>query len=103
MQITLRVTKERLENILSMDELIGLQEGNIKLIKAALSKFMIDPATDTWYPVEVIDTDDDFEIVPSPDALARIGKLTPAKLTELAKGFTTDMQDKAVPPPSARA
>ncbi len=110
MTITIRATKERISNYVTMDEIAGMQEGNFLHIRNLLAKMLVDPETDDFYPLyiyNIVDgekvevpfdqSDDETNIMPSPIAQARIGKITPKRLEGLSKELQGKLKEGAVP------
>ena len=77
---------ERLENTLTVDEFLQMQEGNIQAVIAVMSKFVLD---------------EQGEYVTPEDGRKVIGSLTLAELKQAAGSFTQKVTDAAVPPESA--
>ena len=86
---------------IKLDEMIDLQGGKVSTMKDVLSRFMIDPATNDYYPVESVETDDDIVITPSPVAKRLLGKVTMEKLSSLVGEFTEKVTNAAVSPTTA--
>lgn len=110
MTITIRATKERISNTVTMNEISGMQEGSILHIRNLLAKLLVDPATDDFYPLDIYNivdgekvqvsieqSDDDTIIAPNAVAKSRIGNITPKRLEGLSKELQFKLKDGAVP------
>jgi len=115
MTITIRATKDRISNCVTMNEIAGMQEGNFLHIRNLLAKMLVDPATDEYYPLEIYNivdgektpvtlelSDDETVIAPNPLAVARIGNITPKRLEGLSRELQHKLKDGAVPLPNGR-
>ena len=87
-QIEIRVDQQRLGDLVTVDEFIAMQEGNVKAIRDVLGRF-------------VVNGDGSYL---DPEAGKRaIGALTINQLKETAEGFTRKAQEAAVPNESGAA
>jgi len=90
MQIKIEVSAERAEEYLSIDDLIGLDEiddqsmqvSDLKVIKSALGKFVVD---------------ENGEYLDPEEGMALLGKASPKQLTEALGSFMTKIEDAASP------
>jgi hypothetical protein len=85
MKIEIRMDKQRMLDLVTVDELVGLQGGDFKAIRDVLSRFVIG---------------EDGNYLPEEEGLKIVGKLTIGKLMDLGKGFLGRAEDLAVPPTS---
>jgi hypothetical protein len=100
MKLEIRVERERATKLLTLDDLENMQSGSTKGMKHILACFLIDPATNDYYPVTVTDTDDVYTVVPSPVAAKKIGMLTLDKIQELTSEFAPSLDAALIPPPT---
>ena len=81
--LKLLVTQERIERNLTVDEYIGMMDGNLKAMVDALSKFVANESGVGWMePAE---------------ARAQLGKMTMGELNELASTFQKAQEEAVVP------
>lgn len=74
---------ERIKDMVTVDELMGIQEGSIREIRNVLARFVID---------------EKGQYVPEEEGLQSLGKLTIRQLEEVAVEFRKGMEGAAVPP-----
>jgi hypothetical protein len=84
--VEIRVDKERLKNTTTVDELIGLQEDNLRMIADVLSRYVIDGENGGY--------------MDPGEARKIIGKMTMDQLSAAGKEFRERADDAAVPPES---
>lgn len=80
--VEIRVDAKRLEEHVTVDEFIGLQEGNIRSIRDVLGRFVID---------------DDGQYVDPEAGKAIIGQLTIKQLVEYGGQFAQQAESAVVP------
>ena len=86
MTFKIRKDMERLENTLTIDEFLEMQEGNLKSIINVMSKFVLDDNSEYKTPEE---------------GRKVIGSLTLAELKNASEDFNKKITDAAVPPENA--
>ena len=103
MDIKAKLTAERLQESLTIDEMIAMSEsgGNLSIMREFIARFMIDPATGDYFPLDIIDTADDYSIKAHPAALRMAGKMTINRLVEFGNALRGGMEDLLVPPSNA--
>jgi len=82
------IDQEEIQDLMTVDQFIGMQEGKMAAAKAVMSYFVY--------------TDEGARLTPEEGAMW-IGKLSIRKLTEAANEFTQKVQEIIVPNPSGRA
>lgn len=88
MKLEFKVDAKRLEDLVTLDQLIDLEEGKTRAIRDVMGLFLIDPETGTYYPGE--------------DGRKVMGKLTVGQIREIGSSFTEMVQSAAVPPTTPR-
>jgi hypothetical protein len=88
MKIEIRVDQNRLGELVTVDEFIALQDGEIRAIRDVLGRFVVG---------------EDGEYLDTEEGVRAIGGLTINQLKETAEGFTRKAQGAAVPPASGAA
>lgn len=81
-RVKIQIDEERFSNSVTVDELIAMQEGNVRTIKTVLAGFV-------WTGSGYMDPEEAAKI---------IGKFTVRQLMETAKSFLKGAEEKAVPP-----
>ena len=81
-KIKLNVTSARLENYVTVDEVINAQDGDLKAIRDMLARFVVD---------------ENDEYIPFEDAVKLVGELTIAKLKDAGNSLITAMEVVEVP------
>ena len=81
--IEIKFDKERIENLISVDQVIGLQEGDLRAMRDVLGQFVWNPETGTWQPSEI--------------GITMVGKLSIGKMSELAQDLDRRMREAIVP------
>lgn len=90
MQIKIEVSAERAEDYLTIDDLIGLDEieaesievSDLKIIKSALGKFVVD---------------ENGEYLDPEAGMQLLGKASPKQLTAALTAFMQEIEDAAAP------
>lgn len=87
--IEIRFDRQRIEDLISVDQLIGLQEGDLRAMRDVLGQFVWDPETGTWKPSEV--------------GVKLVGKLSIGRMAELSQDLDRRMREAVVPFENGRA
>lgn len=82
-KIVIRVDQARLRKTTTVDEMIGLQENNLRLIVQVLSRFVVDENTGDYLNPE--------------EARKLIGQMTMEELEQAGKEFRSRAEEAAVP------
>lgn len=88
-KLHIHMDRERMLDLVTVDEVIGVQEGSIKHIRSVLSRFVLDDTTGDWMSPE--------------EGTALIGQLTLRQLIEAGQEFSRKAEGTAVPPESGKA
>lgn len=83
MTITFKFDQDRIENLVTVDEVINLQKDNIETIRDVLGKFIWNPETETWTEAEA--------------GKKEIGSLTIRELKEVTGSLMKRLRNEAVP------
>ena len=81
--LKLLVTQERIERNLTVDEYIGMMDGDLKAMVNALSKFVQNGTGASWMDPK--------------EARVKLGSLTMGELNELAATFQKSQEEAVVP------
>jgi hypothetical protein len=81
--LRLQADQNRLKDHLTVDELIQMQEGNFRVIRDVLSRFVLQEDSD--------------ELMPEEEAVKVLGSLTIRQLEETAKKFMGATENSIVP------
>ena len=88
MKIEIRVNEERLSELVTVDELIGLEEGKIKTMRDVLAKFVVG---------------ENGNFLEEEEGRKAIGRMTIAQLKESSLQFMRMAEGAAVPPENGAA
>ena len=88
MEINIKVDQKKLGDLVTVDDFIELQEGNIKTLLNVLSLFLVDG---------------DGVPILKDEARKMLGKLTLNELKKASAGFTSAAENAAVPLPNGSA
>jgi len=88
MKIEIRVNEERLSELVTVDELIGLEEGKIKTMRDVLAKFVVG---------------ENGNFLEEEEGRKAIGRMTIAQLKESSLQFARMAEGAAVPPENGAA
>jgi len=88
MKIEIRVNEERLSELVTVDELIGLEEGKIKTMRDVLAKFVVG---------------ENGNFLEEEEGRKAIGQMTIAQLKESSLQFARMAEGAAVPPENGAA
>ena len=86
-KINIQVDYDRLNELLTVDEYLGMQEGDFKTTIEVLSMFIVD---------------DDGNYLSQEEGRKIIGKIAMQDLPPIMEAFTEMLQDKASPPEKGR-
>lgn len=84
MTIRFKATQERVERLITVDEYIGMSEGNMKMMMMGMSKFMLN--------------EDGAGFMDPKEARKILGALTLAELRDEFTQFNASQEDAVVPP-----
>lgn len=82
--VVLNMDKDRLNDLVDVDQYIGMQEGNTRAIVDVLSLFVWDTDNNEYYSFE--------------EGRKKVGKVKMMRLNDLAQQFFTGLEEAAVPP-----
>jgi len=82
-QIEIKITRQRVEETVTVDEMIQMQEGSMKAAKSVVSRFVVDPATGAY--------------MDEAQASQFVGKMTIAQLKGLLQEFGGSVEQAVVP------
>lgn len=99
-KIRLKADKSRFSNLISVDQLIAMQEGNVKTLRDVLALFLLDESNN-YYALRYEFKKHRKVPLPSLEALEIIGILSIAELNEASAEFLLNVNNEVVPPPNA--
>lgn len=85
MTITIRVDKELMQTQVTVDEYLGILEGDVKVMVKLLSRFVVG---------------EDGKYLPLDQGRKVVGTLTLVELQDTVKAFTDGVENNTVPPSS---
>ncbi len=88
MKVEIRVSEQRLNDMVTVDEMIGLEDGKLRAIRDVLAKFVIG---------------DDGKYLEVEEARKVVGQMTIAQLRDSAGEFTRLAENAAIPPENGAA
>ncbi len=100
-RVDVRLDEQRLKRLVTLDEMIEIQRGNLEAVRDVVSRFMWDSKTNDYYKVEVIEGDDGYVITSDARARKLLGSLTIEQLTEVMDAFRGKAEKVAVDPRNA--
>lgn len=81
--IEIKFDRDRIQDLISVDQLLGLQEGDLKSMRDVLGQFVWDSETNGWL---------------SPEAgIPLVGKLSIRQMIDLSKDLDRRMREAIVP------
>lgn len=87
-KVHIHVDRERMKDLVTVNEVIEMQEGSLKAIRNVLARFVVSDETGDW--------------LPEPEGLELVGGMSIRQLEEAGKSFLQTAENTAVPPGSSR-
>jgi hypothetical protein len=84
-KVRIKTEQERMKDYITVDELVGLQEGNFAAIRSVLSRFVLQDGSDTEYMDEA-------------EGLQLVGQMSIRQLMAAADALRSGVKDAVVPP-----
>lgn len=81
--IEIKFDRDRIQDLISVDQLLGLQEGDLKSMRDVLGQFVWDSETNSWLPPEA--------------GIPLVGKLSIRQMIDLSKDLDRRMREAIVP------
>jgi hypothetical protein len=99
-KIKLKADKGRFSELVTVDQLILMQEGNVRVLRDVLAMFLLDESG-KYYPLGHKFEKHKSIPLPSKDATDIIGVMSIQELNEAAANFMQRVDSEVVPPVSA--